>query len=59
MTDRDKLSPAALAFRRSHAAVAAAFLIAIGYVRCCALTARRGRLLRVAVTPLIGQGIAR
>jgi hypothetical protein len=58
LTDRDKLSPAALAFRCAHAAVAAAFLIAIGYVWCCALTARRGRLLRVAVTALIGEGIA-
>ncbi len=38
----------ALAFRCTHAAIAVAFLIAIGCV-WSALTARRGRLLGVAV----------
>jgi hypothetical protein len=47
-----KLTPAALAFRIAHAAIAAAFLLAIAYVWWCALTGRRGRLLHVAVTSL-------
>jgi hypothetical protein len=58
LTSRAQLSPAALAFRFTHAAIAGALLIAIGYVWWCALTARRGRMLRVAVGALIGEGIA-
>ena len=58
LTGSAQLSPAALAFRFTHAAIAVAFVIAIGYVWWCALTARRGRLLRVAVGALIGEGVA-
>ena len=54
---RGKLTPAALAFRTAHAAIATAFLLAIGYVWWCALTGRRGRLLRVAVTALGCEGL--
>jgi hypothetical protein len=51
-----RLSLAALAFRLAHGAIAAAFLGAIGYVWWCAITRRRGRLLRVAVSALAGEG---
>lgn len=53
---RDKLTLAALVFRTAHAAIAASFLLAIAYVWWCALTGRRGRLLRVALTALAGEG---
>jgi len=56
MTRRRKLSTAALAFRGAHAAVAAAFLLAIGYVWWCALSGRRGPLLGVAVMALAAEG---
>lgn len=52
-----RLTPAALAFRAAHAAIAAAFLLAIGYIWWCALTGRRGRLLRTAVAALAGEGV--
>jgi hypothetical protein len=51
-----RLSPAALAFRIAHTAVAMAFLAAIGHVWRCALTGRRDRPLRVAVAALIAEG---
>jgi hypothetical protein len=54
---RGKLTPTAAAFRTVHAAIAAAFLLAIAYVWWCALTGRRGRLLRVAVTALGCEGL--
>jgi hypothetical protein len=54
---RGKLTPAALAFRTAHAAVSTAFLFAIGYVWWCAVTGRRGRLLRTAVTVLASEGL--
>jgi len=54
---REKLTPAALAFRTAHAAIATAFMLAIAYVWWCALTGRRGRLLRVAVTALGCEGL--
>jgi hypothetical protein len=57
MRSREELSPAALAFRSFHAAIAAGFLLAIAYVWWCALTGRRGHLLHVAVTVLVGEGI--
>jgi hypothetical protein len=57
MTSREKLSPAALAFRSVHAAIAAAFLIAITYVWWCALTGRRGPMLRIAVAALAGESV--
>jgi hypothetical protein len=52
-----KLSRAAVAFRTFHAAIAAEQLLAIAYVWWCALTGRRGRLLRVAAASLIGEGV--
>jgi hypothetical protein len=52
----DRLSPAALGFRTVHAAIAAVFLTAIGYVWWCALTGRRDRPLRLAVTGLVAEG---
>jgi hypothetical protein len=51
------LSRRARIFRVLHAAIAAAFLVAIVYVWWCALSGRRGRLLHVAVTSLIAEGI--
>jgi hypothetical protein len=52
-----KLSRAALAFRAFHAGIAVEMLLAIAYVWWCALGGRRGRLLRVAVASLIGEGV--
>lgn len=54
---RRKLTPVALAVRAAHAAIAAAFLLAIAYVWWCALTGRRGRLLHVAVAALGCEGL--
>ncbi len=53
----ERLSPAALAFRSLHAAIAAAFLTAIGYVWWCAITRRRDRALRLAVASLAAEGV--
>jgi hypothetical protein len=53
---RQRLSPAALAFRAIHAAVALAFLSAIAYVWWCALTGRRDRRLQVALVALLVEG---
>lgn len=50
------LAPAALAFRAAHAVIAVAFLAAIAYVWWCALTRRRGPLLRIAVGSLMAEG---
>jgi len=52
-----ELSRAALAFRIFHAAIAVEQLLAIGYVWWCALIGRRGRLLRIAVATLVGEGV--
>ena len=56
MRSQRKLSPAGLAFRFVHGAIAMGFLLAIVYVWWCALTGRRGALLRIAVTALVGEG---
>lgn len=56
MTKHASLSPAAVALRAAHGAIAATFLLGIAYVWWCALTGRRGRLLRVAVTALVSEG---
>jgi hypothetical protein len=56
MRPRRRLSPAAVAFRCIHAAIAGGFLLAIAHVWWCALTGRRGPLLRVAVVALLGEG---
>jgi hypothetical protein len=53
---REKLTPAALAFRSAHAAIAMSFLFAIAYVWWCAVTGRRGRLLWGAVSGLGCEG---
>ena len=52
-----ELPPAALAFRALHAAISVGFLSAIAYVWSCALTGRRGPMLRLAVAPLAGEGL--
>ncbi len=46
----------ALAFRAVHSVIATAFLFAIGYVWWCALTGRRGSLLRFAIGALLSEG---
>ena len=51
------LSPAAIAFRGAHSAIAVLFLAAIAYTWWCALTGRRDRLLNVAVASLAGEGL--
>jgi hypothetical protein len=51
-----KLSTAARAFRAAHTVVAGGFLVAIVYVRWCALTGRRDGWLRVAVAALVTEG---
>ncbi len=51
-----RLTAAALAFRGAHAAIAVGFLLAIAHVWWCALTGRRGPLLRVAVVALTTEG---
>ena len=52
-----RLSRAALAFRTAHATIAFEQLLAIAYVWWCALSGRRGRLLRIAAASLIGEGV--
>lgn len=51
------LSPAVVAWRAGHTVVAIAFLAAIGHVWWCALSGRRGPLLRPAIAALIGEGV--
>lgn len=53
-----RLSPAALALRVAHGAIAVAFLLGIAYIWWCALTDRRGALLRITVTALVGESAA-
>jgi hypothetical protein len=53
----ERLSPAARAFRTAHGAVTVAFLVAIVYVWWCALTRRRDRWLRLAVSGLVTEGV--
>ena len=52
-----KVSRAALAFRAFHAVIAVEMLLAIAYVWWCALSGRRGRMLRIAAASLIGEGV--
>jgi hypothetical protein len=56
MRSREKPSSAGLAFRFVHTAIATGFLLAIAYVWWCALTGRRGTLMRIAVAALVGEG---
>ena len=51
-----KLSEAARAFRAAHAVITLAFLFAIVHVWWCALTRRRDRWLRLAVSALVTEG---
>jgi hypothetical protein len=51
------LTPAIVAWRAAHALIASGFLASIGYVWWCALTGRRGRLLRPAIAALAGEGV--
>jgi hypothetical protein len=55
-TPNRRLTPAARAFRAAHTVIAAAFLLAIAYVWWCALSGRRGPLLRAAVVALTAEG---
>ena len=52
-----KLSRTAMVFRIAHASIAVEMLLAIAYVWWCALSGRRGRLLHIAATLLIGEGV--
>lgn len=53
---RAHLPPVVIAWRAGHGAIAIAFVASIAYVWWCALTGRRGPLLRAAITGLIGEG---
>jgi hypothetical protein len=57
MAEPAPLSPAALAFRAGHAAIAVGFLAAIGNVWASALTGRRGPLLRFSIAALVVEGV--
>jgi hypothetical protein len=46
-----------LAYRTVHGLIAIAFLACIGYLWWCALGGRRGRMLRLAITALIIEGV--
>lgn len=50
------LSPAVFGWRAAHGLIACGFLASIGYVWWCALTGRRGRLLRLAIAALVSEG---
>jgi len=53
---KQKLSPAASAFRAGHGAITVVFLGAIVHIWWCALTGRLGRWLRLAVVAILGEG---
>jgi hypothetical protein len=53
---RAALSAAVIVWRAGHGLIAVGFLASIGYVWWCALTGRRGPLLRAAIAALIGEG---
>jgi len=54
---RAALSPAVVVWRAAHGLIAIGFLVSIGYVWRCALTGRRGPLLRPAIAALVGEGV--
>lgn len=56
MAAATRLSPAILAWRSAHGAISIGFLASIGYVWWCALSGRRGPLLRVAIAALLSEG---
>jgi hypothetical protein len=49
-------SPAVILWRAGHAVIAIGFLASIGYIWWCALSGRRGPLLRVVIAALVGEG---
>jgi len=51
------MSPAIVAWRAGHALIAVGFLASIAYVWWCALSGRRGPLLRAAVASLAAEGV--
>ncbi|MGC4192269.1 MAG: hypothetical protein QM589_14045 [Thermomicrobiales bacterium] len=51
------LSPAAIAFRGLHTAIAIAEMTCLGYVWYCAITRRRDRALGVAIAALSAEGV--
>jgi hypothetical protein len=53
---RTRLPPLIIAWRTGHALIAVVFLASIAYVWWCALTGRRGALLRVTIAGLVGEG---
>ena len=55
MAARGTLSPAARLLRLAHTVITAVFLLAIADVWWCALSGRRGRLLRVAMASLTAE----
>src|SRR5436190_1956684 len=54
---RGALTPAIVIWRIGHGVVAAGFLASIAHVWWCALTRRRGPLLRPAIAVLSGEGL--
>lgn len=54
---KEQLSSAVILWRFGHAVIALGFLCSIGYVWWCAITRRRGPLLRGAVGGLIAEGV--
>lgn len=51
------LSRAVVAWRAAHGLIAIGFLASIGYVWWCAISGRRGPLLRPAIAALVGEGV--
>jgi hypothetical protein len=51
------LTPAVIIWRAAHGLIAIGFIASIGYVWWCALTGRRGPLLRTAIGALAGEGV--
>jgi hypothetical protein len=51
------LSSAVVVWRAAHGLIAIGFLASIGYVWWCALSGRRGPLLRPAIAALVGEGV--
>ncbi|MGB2850291.1 MAG: hypothetical protein WBC01_01360 [Solirubrobacterales bacterium] len=51
------MSSAVVVWRAAHGLIAIGFLTSIGYVWWCALSGRRGPLLRPAIAALVGEGV--
>ena len=51
------LPRAVVAWRAAHGVIALGFFASIGYVWWCALSRRRGRLLRVTIASLVAEGL--